>query len=760
MLPNSRTLRIAMYAHDTYGLGHITRTLRLARSVIEAVPSSTVLVLTGSPVAHSLRFPRGVEYVKLPSVRKCGTGAYEARTLNVPFRSVRNLRVRILRESLRCFRPHVLFVDNVPSGMKGELLPALEYMATRKSRGSSVHLNLRDILDDPEDLRREWAKSGAYDLLDSVYDEVHVFGSPSVHDSVAAYHLPPDRTRFHGYLAPPTRGDPPRARDGRSARVLVTIGGGDDGIENVRCAMAAQRIGERPERWELDIVLGPLAGDTGARPGEVAREPGRVRVLEYVESLWRWFADYDLVLSMGGYNTLCEVMARASRSVVIPRYGPRAEQRIRARALEDRGVLRVLEPWERSPERLHEVIQATLREGPVLPSPHIPPLNGIASFKQRVRELADSMFSGRNGSGVAASRVRHGRPRVSVPSGRIGIALFLGLGLLAARPGVTQGSLLPKALIVDVAGGYDTNILDASDEEVAVFETGDPSGYFVVRRLADAFVRTSVEGRWKAPGLGSGSQLRLAFARLSYWNESIRSEHRYLALWRNRLGSETTLDLKVEHSPDVSLRHRHDKDALPGDPVFRPEVRTTWEGGLVLEQALEGEAISRVGVEVAARDFNQPFDERDRWSVRGWTGLAWNPARAVKLDLGGGYRAIRSRNEPYLGSDLSYGEWNLRSALEFALARGTRVRASVERDWRWYTSADPEDVSHYGREDTEWTFGGSLRQAIRRSLEWSAAVVHTRRIASSGMQGFGEFDEEGSYQDTVASAGLVWVWER
>ena len=77
--------RIAMYSHDTFGLGHITRTIRVARSIVEAIPDATVLVLTGSPIAHRLTFPSRVEYVKLPSVRKCGPEEYAPRELSIPF---------------------------------------------------------------------------------------------------------------------------------------------------------------------------------------------------------------------------------------------------------------------------------------------------------------------------------------------------------------------------------------------------------------------------------------------------------------------------------------------------------------------------------------------------------------------------------------------------------------------------------------------------------------------------------------------------
>jgi predicted glycosyltransferase len=39
--------RILMYSHDSYGLGHVRRTLSLAQAFVEHNPGLGVLILTG-----------------------------------------------------------------------------------------------------------------------------------------------------------------------------------------------------------------------------------------------------------------------------------------------------------------------------------------------------------------------------------------------------------------------------------------------------------------------------------------------------------------------------------------------------------------------------------------------------------------------------------------------------------------------------------------------------------------------------------------
>src|SRR3712207_5250122 len=47
---------------------------------------------------------------------------------------------------------------------------------------------------------------------------------------------------------------------------------------------------------------------------------------------------------MGGYNTVCELLAEDKRTLVVPRVAPRSEQLIRARRLARRGLVDVLHP--------------------------------------------------------------------------------------------------------------------------------------------------------------------------------------------------------------------------------------------------------------------------------------------------------------------------------------------------------------------------------------------------------------------------------
>src|SRR4030095_35032 len=89
----------------------------------------------------------------------------------------------------KSFRPDIVLVDKVPVGIKGELLRSIGWLKSVPP-ASKVILGLRDILDDPEHVRKLWERKNFYDTLERFYDSIWVFGSAKVYDLVAEYGLP------------------------------------------------------------------------------------------------------------------------------------------------------------------------------------------------------------------------------------------------------------------------------------------------------------------------------------------------------------------------------------------------------------------------------------------------------------------------------------------------------------------------------------------------------------------------------------------
>jgi predicted glycosyltransferase len=86
-------------------------------------------------------------------------------------------------------------------------------------------------------------------------------------------------------------------------------------------------------------------------------------VRRFVTGLERQIAAAAAVVTMGGYNTVCEVLAAGVPALVVPRVRPRIEQLIRARRLTARGVLDCLHPDELSPGALAQWLAGAVGRG-------------------------------------------------------------------------------------------------------------------------------------------------------------------------------------------------------------------------------------------------------------------------------------------------------------------------------------------------------------------------------------------------------------
>lgn len=385
----ARHRRVALYSHDTQGLGHIRRNIALAAALVADAPDTDVLLLTGAPEATALPLSPRTDVVTLPTLRKDEHGRYAARTLGASLPELLDLRSQILAATLAAFAPDLFIVDKVARGVDGELdqaLTALRHTAT------TVVLGLREVLDEPHVVRREWAASRTTEAVRDLYDAVWVYGDPEVYDVVADCELPQDvahKVSYTGYLGKGrgagavTRTRPvPRLELPAGPYVLCLVGGGQDGYELADAFTRAPL----PEGHTGVVLTGPYMRPQ-AREGlrrAAAAQPG-MTVLEFVPDADRFIAGAAAVVSMAGYNSVCELLAAGRRTLLVPRTSPRAEQLMRARSLERLGLVDVLEPDVADPRQIARWTRAAVTSGP--PRGRPVDLDGLVRVPALARDL-------------------------------------------------------------------------------------------------------------------------------------------------------------------------------------------------------------------------------------------------------------------------------------------------------------------------------------------------------------------------------------
>jgi predicted glycosyltransferase len=379
--------RVLMYAHDTFGLGHLRRCRTIAHSLVDADKDLSVLILSGSPIIGSFDFRARVDFVRIPGVIKLRNGEYTSLNLHIKIEETLEMRASIIKHTAQIFDPDLFIVDKEPLGLRGEVEETLELL---HRRGAPLILGLRDVMDEPAQLVPEWERKHALPALQRYYDEIWVYGLPQICEPLEGIDLPRSvrkRISYTGYLRR-TAADSQPANAGfglfDEPYLLVTPGGGGDGENLVDWVLSAYEADPKLPYPAL-IVFGPfmqpeLQGEFLAR---VAKLEHRVKAITFDARLESLMVRAIGVVAMGGYNTFCEILSFDKRAVIVPRTRPRLEQFIRASRAAELGLVKMLAGDE---ERDPLVMATALRHLPqqLRPSEVVVPglLDGLDSVKR------------------------------------------------------------------------------------------------------------------------------------------------------------------------------------------------------------------------------------------------------------------------------------------------------------------------------------------------------------------------------------------
>ena len=352
-----------MYSHDTYGLGHIRRTMAIASHLRDR--NTNILILTGSPIAGRFSFPRQVDFVRIPGMIKKTNDEYQPLSIRIDPEQALSIRTNIIKATAETFRPNLFIVDKEPLGLKREVLSTLEWFKEFSPSTRSI-LGLRDILDDSAVIRRDWRAKNVYSYLEKLYDEIWIYGNKEIYDPIEMYRMQEslhDRIKFTGYIPRKQLGQKKKVSVRKRYRILdddkfilITTGGGGDGAEVLEHYIAMHDYYPTSLPFKSIIITGPFMPKKKRTQFRKRAQRFGIKTLPFHPKLEELISAADLVVSMGGYNTICEILTQQTPSLIIPRQTPRKEQLIRAQRLKSKGLLDFI-PWDEvTPQLFREKI--------------------------------------------------------------------------------------------------------------------------------------------------------------------------------------------------------------------------------------------------------------------------------------------------------------------------------------------------------------------------------------------------------------------
>ena len=378
--------KLMVYSHDTFGLGNVRRMLSICKQLIDSIPDLSILFITGSPMIHCFRIPLRFDYVKLPCLSRTDRDSYSVKYLNTRINETVKLRSDLILNTAKNFKPDLLLIDKKPYGVKKELAATVAYIKTHCPNTKLVLL-LRDILDSQEQTKKIWKEQGYYKAIQSYYDLLLIVGEDKIFDSRKEYCFPAsasEKVRFCGYIKKEVGSKSPATtkkelKIGKEKLILVTAGGGEDGytlLDTYIKGLERMPIGHNTKSL---IVCGPEMPDYQKKElyKNAARYP-HAQICEFTSDLISYMDASDLIVSMGGYNTICEILSLNKRAIVVPRFRPVREQWMRADRLAQLGFIKTIHPDLLTTQNL---IQTVLHE--------LNSINGYAkpSFDLHLRAL-------------------------------------------------------------------------------------------------------------------------------------------------------------------------------------------------------------------------------------------------------------------------------------------------------------------------------------------------------------------------------------
>jgi predicted glycosyltransferase len=228
-------------------------------------------------------------------------------------------------------------------------------------------------------------------VLEQLYDEVWIYGDPTVYNAVTAYSMPvrlATKCRFTGFLDQSRRVSEGHLATERLLQNLPTgkrlaacvVGGGQDG------ATLALKFAEGlpTNDYHGVIIGGPLMPPQDLKTiRQVAAQHRHLTVFDFLPEADVLLKRADQVVAMAGYNTVCSLLSFGKPALLAPRVRPRREQAIRADRLAELGLVDTAPLETLTPGEIHNWLLSTSNH-PRRPTIDLGGLEAVRNFAARL----------------------------------------------------------------------------------------------------------------------------------------------------------------------------------------------------------------------------------------------------------------------------------------------------------------------------------------------------------------------------------------
>ena len=359
-------MRIIFYCQYSWGMGHLVRSLELARALSD---HDVTLIAGGQEVDMDL--PNHVRLLRLPVLYMD-----EKFTRLIPsnpdqsVEQVQQVRKKTIYLQMEQLQPDLFVVELYPFGrsMFGfELEPLLADIREGRFGQVRVVCSLRDILVEKKD-------PSAYEerviqKLNRHFDALLIHSDPEIlrleetFNRVADINIPVIYTGFITQQTNAANGSRLRrelAISSAQKLIVASAGGGRSGFRLLTSVVDACKLLRDRLPVRLEVFAGPFM-DKVEYENLTARTSAGIRIRRYTKRFLDYLYAADLSVSLAGYNTCMNLLVTGVPALVYP-YSRQQEQPLRANRIKELLPMKILNPADTQPVLLSKHIDQLLNQ--------------------------------------------------------------------------------------------------------------------------------------------------------------------------------------------------------------------------------------------------------------------------------------------------------------------------------------------------------------------------------------------------------------
>ena len=368
--------KIMFYCQYLAGMGHLVRSTEIIRALTE---DFEVCLINGGQLVPGFEFPQGVRVVHLPAVWEDGNKLKPVDS-SLTIEEVKESRKQKILDTLEKFQPDCIVTECFPFSkhkLKFELSPMLE-QAKASERKITIVCSLRDLIMTqpiPEDARIR-RQQRVCKLINRYYDLVLFHGDSKLlrlEDSFPPVANLNCEVYYTGYVAAAANNNSSYIAEDliglnqSEPTIVASVGGGRHGYPLLQAILAASPILKTAIPHKICCFAGPFMADSEFQQlQQAATNRDNVVLRRFTPRLTEYMEQADLSISLGGYNTVMNILKTGVRSLLLPSLNEHQadEQSIRAQKLANLGILDLLQGDDLEPIILARKITSSLKKAP------------------------------------------------------------------------------------------------------------------------------------------------------------------------------------------------------------------------------------------------------------------------------------------------------------------------------------------------------------------------------------------------------------